>query len=481
MPKFSEQFGKSDMLSARNVIIVTVAIAAISVIGSVAALLQPDHGGEGRDSFGTRSHGYRAFVETLQDLQVPVRRVLVPPTEVLDGEPVTLIFWEPHLQLVVTEPVHLQKVAEWVRRGGKVVVSPSANKLQNALAAAQAGGMSEETTILVELGLEDVGVAPVDLSISLDVSETDESEGAESNDGDAGGEELRGDDPIPADASLDDVETDRVEEMLDYFLSPEPLVLRRTDLQAEGSLESVGAAAKTLVVPENDLLVLEMSESEPTGRVTVRSDADEDVVVAASFSLGDGEVVVVADPRLLNNSQIAQGDNVILMSHLMFDPERTIVFDEFYHGLTIRGNPLWLMTKPSFALLGVVLLAVVGLFVWRDAVFLGPPQSSAGFRRRSLAEYVEAMARFFQKARGSRRFVLQEVRDGALWSLRHRLHLHPGQENLDEVAIALARKDPVRAQQLREAVATIDDRLAPGAPCTKKQTLRNLQRITDCL
>lgn len=469
------------MLSARNVIIVTVAIAVISIIGSIAALLQPDRGGEGRDSFGTRSHGYRAFVETLQELQIPVERVLVPPTEVLDGEPLTLVFWEPHPQLVVTEPVYLQEVAEWVRRGGRVVVSPSANKLQNALAAAQAGGMSEGTTILAELGLEDVDVSPVDLSISLDIAEADESKGAESNDADADGDELRGDEPIPADASVDDVEADRVGELLDYFLSPEPLVLRRAELQAEGSLESVKASAKTLVVPETDLLVLEMSESEPTGRVTVHSDADEDVIVAASFDLGEGEVIVVADPRLLNNSQIAQGDNVVLMSHLMFDPGRTIVFDEFYHGLTIRGNPLWLMTKPSFALLGVVLLGVVGLFVWRDAVFLGPPQDPARVRRRSLAEYIEATARFFQQARGSRRFVLQEVRDGALWSMRHRLHLRPGQENLDEVAAALARKDPGRAQQLREAVAAIDDRLDRGAPCTKKETLRNLQRITDCL
>src|SRR5262245_24770065 len=68
------------LLSARNVILAAAALLVLSVLGSCLAMLRPpDSGGLGRDSFGTRRQGFRALMETLQDVGIDARRDLAPP------------------------------------------------------------------------------------------------------------------------------------------------------------------------------------------------------------------------------------------------------------------------------------------------------------------------------------------------------------------------------------------------------------------
>ena len=189
----------------------------------------------------------------------------------------------------------------------------------------------------------------------------------------------------------------------------------------------------------------------------------------------------MGDPRLLQNQFIARRDNAVLAAHLLAGSSRSLYFDEFYHGLTIRGNPMWLVTQPKYAMTTLLLLTVVALWAWRRAVFLGPALTDNTTSRRTLVEYVEAMARFFVRGHASHVFLLREVRSGVLWSLRHRLGLNPGQESVNDIVAALERKDPAAAVELRAAVQSVDNLLLHPKRLAGRDTVIAMQRISACL
>src|SRR5262249_13194320 len=151
-----------------------------------------------------------------------------------------------------------------------------------------------------------------------------------------------------------------------------------------------------------------------------------------------------------------QADNSVLAARVMAQSDRPVIWDEFYHGLTVRGNPLFLLTRSGYALVATAILAIVLVWVWRQAIFLGPPVAPATAPRRTLAEYIDAMANFPHLGAGSLHFMLSEFRHGVLSSLRRRLGLHRGQESAEDIATALGRHDPEAARQFRDAVAAVD-------------------------
>src|SRR5262249_49522162 len=141
---------------------------------------------------------------------------------------------------------------------------------------------------------------------------------------------------------------------------------------------------------------------------------------------------------------------------------RPVVFDEFYHGLTVRGNPLWLLSRFPYNLLAIAVLAATIAISWRAARFLGPPLPLHERSRRSLGAYLDAMARLLSRSRNSSGFVMKEIRQGLLWRMRHEFGLPPGSDDVDTVARAVGRRDPELAVKLRDATTSIDDVLARG-------------------
>ena len=91
---------------------------------------------------------------------------------------------------------------------------------------------------------------------------------------------------------------------------------------------------------------------------------------------------------------------------------------------------MWLLTQQPWLTCALVLLLSVSLWVWRQAVFPGPAREYQPPSRRTVLEYIEAMARLLQRARNSARFLLEEFRDGTLWKLRCELGLPPGSWHL---------------------------------------------------
>jgi Domain of unknown function (DUF4350) len=260
------------MLTARNVVALTIAIAVVSLISAFVSLLRPnDGGGVGGDSFGLRAHGHRGLFEILSELEIPVERSLVPPTAVLDRQ-ATLVFWNPHSRLVAVEPAYLSAVKDWVEQGGRVVVAPDPSSLMRMLA----GGMGAEGTMSL---FERLGLSGVN-SLSLDLSPRPGSTGPQRD----------GTEPIEKTADVADermsVNLARVGELLTGRAGNSPT--RLLPVSKTGEFEGWTGIEK-LVVPEFGLTVLEAGDgTPPTGRITFQDDQGQEQTLVASYRMGRG-------------------------------------------------------------------------------------------------------------------------------------------------------------------------------------------------
>ena len=122
-------------------------------------------------------------------------------------------------------------------------------------------------------------------------------------------------------------------------------------------------------------------------------------VLGVSLSLGQGTVDVLGDVNVLSNAYIGKADNVLLAGLLVLrhGPSR-VLFDEYHHGFGAAGSS---KSARSRRALGATILLLLGaLFVcclgslWR----MGRAQAFAEKPRRSVAEYVHAVASLYQRA-----------------------------------------------------------------------------------
>ena len=509
------------MISARNVTIVTLAIACLSIVGvTYSYLITPEPGRLGGDSYGTRAHGQRALVELLLALDIPVQRCLRPPIDAL-GKSITLVLLGPDLRIVQAEPVYLQQVAKWVRAGGRVVVAPQEFDPRCRSNLYDRKTDIEGLTVLQALGLNQLEIGTFDLKWSRGK----ESSRKESLTDGAHRDEFH-EDTLAATPSgpLPELPDDFSELAVSALNAKETSPIGFLSVHMSGDFASFGNCVTSLCVPQERLQVLverqqisephgpeselnavsksdsdqepsdrqkgELTNSktslresvkEPAGQIYAETDNDTHLILAASYRCGQGEVVVLGDPVLIENRLLALGDNSVLACQLLARHGDEIVLDEFYHGLAQRGNPLWLMRRPHFQLLTIMLLVWLGLWAWRNSLRFGPSLVPVAVARRSWGEYVDAMARFISRSRTSKPFVLKQLRDGVLWHLRKKLHLHSSQEELEEVVAALACKQPQAAEELRQAVHAIDRQLEKKQVGSDKQVVQTLQALCHAL
>ena len=90
------------------------------------------------------------------------------------------------------------------------------------------------------------------------------------------------------------------------------------------------------------------------------------------------------------------------------------------------------------------------------------------------------MARFLNRGRSSQAFLLREVRSGVLRAVRDELHLPASRVHVEELAAALARRDP-RARQLIEAMAAVDSALARNVVLKESVAVDLFKRMSHCL
>jgi hypothetical protein len=450
-----------NLLTARNAVVVVSVVLAISLLWQCAQMLRPnDSGGMARDSYGTRGDGFRGLYEILSELHVSVSRGLAPPT--VNGEKArTVALLGPDPQLVLFEPKYLKSLLSWVDAGGRLVVAPA--QVRHKDHHDEDDGILGERDILKLLEVNDT-VTLQDEPPSDAVVKERESNSRDSQR--SGSWQTR--DYVPEDVW--DAWT---------YSKPPP---RELHVEVTGSLANLASDVRKIAAPSTEFGVLTLGNKKPVGALQIKNDAnDDESLLVAVVPRGKGEIIVVSDPELLSNGLIARVDNSVLAAHVLAPQGQAVDFDEYYHGLAVRGNPLYLLTRPGFAATAAAILLVIGIVAWRAAVFLGPPLPDVRQSRRDIQEYVQAMGAFFCRGPGHRHFLISEVRDGVLREICEQLRLPPHTTNVDTIVAALSRRSPDRANTLRKVVADVDGLLAQAGEFPKSVFLSSVQRLAGCL
>lgn len=188
-----------------------------------------------------------------------------------------------------------------------------------------------------------------------------------------------------------------------FGAGPGQRILRQHSIRATGALQTLISGSNSISMPAGELNEVQTASLTPSGEVFARSDDGDDVRIAARFDVGQGAVTVLGTPAMISNSNLGSSDNVLLAARLLADGDRELVFDEFYHGLTFRGNAMWLFAHRTYGSVTLALLLAMGLLVWHSAVILGEPLAEGSVSRRSVKEHVEAMGAVSLRRKGTHR------------------------------------------------------------------------------
>ncbi|MCZ6603069.1 MAG: hypothetical protein O6952_08685, partial [Planctomycetota bacterium] len=128
--------------------------------------------------------------------------------------------------------------------------------------------------------------------------------------------------------------------------------------------------------------------------------------IAVYRKLGAGKVIAISTSYLWTNAAIGRSDAalplVALLDWASDGGARTILFDEYAHGLGIRrGAFRWIWETDLFYVIATAMLAV-GIAAWRGLVRRGPPLEPRVIPRRAKEEFVVSMADIYARARRPR-------------------------------------------------------------------------------
>jgi len=413
------------MLTPRNSIIAALVLLTLWVGFSIRDAISPfDSAGRGRDTYGLRNQGQRAIYETLKDIGIPVERRLNPPDTSLDTN-TTLVMLEPDPLLAGYEPEPLRATLNWVRSGGRLVLVPPAIDFSTQQQAEQLEHF--EADLLKSLGITGI----------------------------------------------------RVEPIVTWNL-PQDTLQNRSDLLRLTVIEP--DEFKTLAASNDGLSGLSYDDSSNANVHTAILDADGDQrTLAVRIPLDEGELILLSDAGLLSNVALAYEENAVWGVDLLSDSgRRSVIFDEFYHGQSVRGNNFWLLTQPRFLFVFLAILLLLAIRVWRDAVLLGPPVITLEPSRRSISEYVNAMGRLLLRSRHTNSFLLKQVRDGVWRALCGETHLPVRTSSIDTLVVGIARHDLPRAELVRNAM-THADLLLKQARTDRKFMFTAIRDLHGCL
>lgn len=135
-------------------------------------------------------------------------------------------------------------------------------------------------------------------------------------------------------------------------------------------------------------------------------------------------VVVLAEPDLISNRFLDQGDSAALARHVFEASQcRHLVVDEALHGMATRASLEYLAVRPPalWALLSVLLL--LALFAWREATVLRTQPAEVDARR-SREFVIEGVARLMLRAKDFRMAAQHLQQRAPLALLPSRAHVH---------------------------------------------------------
>lgn len=446
------------MPTARTITVIIVILVLLGFVWKGVAILIPPSPKEfAAESTSGSLIGYRALYELAGWFGTPVTRSEHAPNALFEGHR-RVVLLDPDYSALETELGYLAQMESWLRDGGELVVvsnafegtetcsvSPDEDEpdtpRKGSCGGGRCGPFSGTGEFLYRLGLYDLTALPPDSG-------------------------------------------DYEEENWDAWVQQTLWQLRRPaksyPVYATGTLDSLMDTVCAVQLPDDALHRFSGDDvMQADGALEVITDSGTTAPVVLEFKRGAGRVVLVSEPVLFNNDAIRQEDNAVLAYHLVAGQDgREVVFDEYYHGLPIRGNIAALLVMYPYSIILSGIAFAVLLWAWAISYRFGPPATFRRPMRRNILEYVDAMARLFRRGR-KHAFVLKTCRDGLVQELREELHLsHAAQEQW--VLRSLERKDRARADRLRNALADADRTLAASGAISLGTLVELDERLMAC-
>jgi hypothetical protein len=142
--------------------------------------------------------------------------------------------------------------------------------------------------------------------------------------------------------------------------------------------------------------------------------------VISAMPLGQGEVLLLACPDVLENAHLGNADHLALL-HALAGAGRAVYFDESVHGLRSETGLFDLLTGWGLGPLMVSLSLLAATLFWRGRARLGPPDPEAPEARSEAVDLLDSLAQPYDRT--LRR---QEAVQLYLESLRKSLALRTG-------------------------------------------------------
>ena len=202
--------------------------------------------------------------------------------------------------------------------------------------------------------------------------------------------------------------------------------------------------------------------------------------VVIGLPLGEGWIVAVADPSLLENDFIREDEFALLpvrlLEWLSQEARRPIVFDEYHQGFgrhpsLLRAVGTLLLRTPPGRALGMLALALVFLLL-AAATRAIPPRPRRRVERRSPLEHVGALARAYEQV-GATRLAVRRLVHG----LRRR-HATGTARALDDEAYlrSLVVRHPQLADDVNRTAAALHRNVPPADFLGVGQAIAHIDR-----
>ena len=199
-------------------------------------------------------------------------------------------------------------------------------------------------------------------------------------------------------------------------------------------------------------------------------------LVALSFTLGQGRVIISAAPYAFTNAGLKESGNPELVLNLVSAAAPgTVWFDEWHHGVRpgaadaagIVGPEEWLRATPAgHALLFVAAMIFLALLL-RGLPFGRPVPLPKDTARRAPLEYITAMANLHRRA-GQRRAALRHYHDQLKRRLGRRYRLDPALHDAEYVSRLAGLRPSLDAEALRTLLKDLSQ------PAVSEETLVRL-------
>jgi hypothetical protein len=253
----------------------------------------------------------------------------------------------------------------------------------------------------------------------------------------------------------------------------------RTPVVGEGALASLAAVHPELVVPQVDLLVL---KDLPTDHLlgTIRFRDDSRHVLAALFRHGRGQVLVLSDERLLTNGMMQYPGMGAFAVDLLdaVGPGLPRVFDHFFLGETVQGNPAWLLGRFPYSIFAMCVLVAALIIPWSLAGRLGPPDPDPVPPQPGLLAQPGLVANLLRHRRYQGEN-LMALHAGVFWQLRAEFGVPRGATAQEDLVAVMERKAPERAARFLHASDSL--RRIDMQRVSQREVVTIAQELVKCL